>query len=83
MTPDQSADAFRKFLAAKGLVAGSLTFAEGLDQMTSFYTRQDVEGVLPDTDGDMLLFQWGTYDWTGTGPAFQLNLTRQFIIDDG
>jgi hypothetical protein len=29
-------------------------------------------------DGDMLLFQWGTYDW-GAGKYFELNITRQFI----
>jgi len=31
-------------------------------------------------DGDMLLYQWGTYDW-GNGKYFNLNLTRQFILD--
>ena len=32
-----------------------------------------------DADGDMLLFQWGTYDW-GQGPSFELDLTRQSIV---
>lgn len=27
---------------------------------------------------DMLLYQWGTYDW-GAGKHFELNITRQFI----
>jgi hypothetical protein len=31
--------------------------------------------------GDMLLFQWGTYDWhDGKGPSFQFELARQFVI---
>jgi hypothetical protein len=29
----------------------------------------------------MLLFQWGTYDW-GQGEHFQLDLTRQLILND-
>lgn len=31
---------------------------------------------------DMLLFQWGTYDW-GSGTYFELNITRQFIEPEG
>lgn len=31
--------------------------------------------------GDMLLFQWGTYDW-GSGRRFELSITRQFIEND-
>lgn len=31
-----------------------------------------------DEDGDMLLFQYGTYDW-GTGECFEYNITRQCI----
>jgi hypothetical protein len=36
------------------------------------------------SDGDMLLAQYGTYDW-GAGALFQADLTRQFIfnLDDG
>jgi hypothetical protein len=34
-----------------------------------------------DQDGDMLLFQWGTYDW-GNGEFFDLNITRQVIVGD-
>jgi hypothetical protein len=32
-----------------------------------------------DEQGDMLLFQWGTYDW-GDGPSFEYNITRQLIV---
>lgn len=32
-------------------------------------------------DADMLLFQYGCYDWGG-GEAFQLDMTRQFIASD-
>ena len=45
--------------------------------MLAFY-----EAVVPvgcaSQNGDILLFQWGTYDW-GDGKHFEINLTRQFI----
>ncbi len=48
--------------------------------MFAFY--QSVKPVGCDgPDGDMLLFQWGTYDW-GAGRHFELNITRQFIEED-
>ena len=28
----------------------------------------------------MLLYQYGTYDFAGTGETFQLDITRQFIL---
>jgi hypothetical protein len=31
---------------------------------------------------DLLLLQWGAYDW-GEGEFFELDLTRQFIVADG
>ena len=32
------------------------------------------------SDGDRLLFQWGTYDW-GKGKFFEIDLTRQVMFD--
>ncbi|HZS24691.1 MAG TPA: hypothetical protein VFA30_06840 [Gaiellaceae bacterium] len=38
------------------------------------------EGVDPD-GGDMVLFQWGVYDWyDGNGERFEIDFTRQFSI---
>jgi len=28
----------------------------------------------------MLLFEWGTYDWGGRPPAFEVGITRQLIV---
>lgn len=47
--------------------------------MFAFYQAEKPAGC-DGPDGDMLLFQWGTYDW-GTGRHFSLNITRQFIED--
>jgi len=49
----------------------------GFAQMFAFYQSVSPEGC-NEADGDMLLFQWGTYDW-GSGAQFELNITRQFI----
>jgi hypothetical protein len=49
--------------------------------MTNWYRAERADDVDLGADGDMLLFQWGTYDW-GSGAAFEFDLTRQFIVDD-
>ena len=46
--------------------------------MTGFYREERAEGCAVDGDGDMLLYQWGTYDW-GEGESFELDITRQLI----
>lgn len=46
--------------------------------MLGFYQNDRADGCLIDQDGDMLLYQWGTYDW-GKGESFELDITRQFI----
>jgi hypothetical protein len=43
-----------------------------------FYEHTRIADTALDSDGDMLLFQWGTYDW-GQGLRFELDLTRQAI----
>jgi hypothetical protein len=77
MKPKASRTAFEKFSVANAVVLSSCTPRSGFTQMFKFY-----ETVLPvgcGGDGaDMLLYQWGTYDW-GSGEHFELNLTRQFI----
>ncbi len=72
---------FEAFLSRRGLAVATLDVAGGSAAMLDFYRdHRPAEGVqIP--DGDMLLFQWGTYDW-GQGEHFQLDLTRQLIHSD-
>ncbi len=77
MRPDESADRLRDFARANGVDLKKCTPQAGIAQMLAFYREVAVEGC-SDEDGDMLLFQWGTYDW-GKGKAFELDITRQFI----
>jgi hypothetical protein len=54
----------------------------GLERMLAFYGEVRADDVDLETDGDMLLFQWGTYDW-GDGAMFEVDITRQFIRGAG
>jgi hypothetical protein len=48
-----------------------------------FYDEYRPTGAMPlDEDGDMLLYEWGTYNW-GNGRSFNLSLTRQVLYPDG
>ena len=61
--------------------------AEGVAAMLAFWRDTHCEGTAPeDEDGDGLLFQWGTYDWTYSKPPkpkFHLSISRQlyFVYD--
>jgi hypothetical protein len=42
--------------------------------MCDFYATVRAADTDLDANGDMLLFQWGTYDWS-SGPSFAYNIT--------
>ncbi|HYV36212.1 MAG TPA: hypothetical protein VE988_10940 [Gemmataceae bacterium] len=69
---------FLKSLEAAGQSLASLRPADGIDLMLRFYLNERADGCVIDEDGDMLLVQWGCYDW-GQGEAFEFNITRQFL----
>jgi hypothetical protein len=50
--------------------------------MLAFYKDTRASDVDLDANGDMLLFQWGTYDW-GKGEQFEFYVTRQLIGGTG
>lgn len=77
MEPSTSAAAFEDFVEGNGASLLGLTLRAGVMQMLAFYQKVSPNGCDGD-EGDMLLFQWGTYDW-GEGPHFEVNITRQFI----
>jgi hypothetical protein len=83
MLPVLPADAlaeFRRFANARGVSVDSVSISDALDEVIQFYLSVRAEGCDLDGDGDMLLFQYGTYDW-GDGPQFELDLTRQLVFD--
>ncbi|MEL7123371.1 MAG: hypothetical protein AAFO07_28245 [Bacteroidota bacterium] len=54
--------------------------SEALDRFISFFKKYKVKTELEHEEEDMLLYQYGTYDWTGKGGNYEFNLTRQFAI---
>jgi len=69
---------FREFAAGRGHDVERLDAATCVDLMTAWYELERCDEVDMSQDGDMLLFEWGTYDWGGR--SFRVSLTRQFII---
>jgi hypothetical protein len=78
MAPSDAQAEFTKRLRARGLKVSSVRVDAGFSEALAFYRDVRPTGC-EDPDGDMLLFQWGTYDW-GQGTYFNLDLTRQFIL---
>lgn len=80
-----SADALSEFtrqLTARGATAEVVSVRDGIDAMLDFYRSTRADDCSFESDGDALLFQWGTYDW-GQGSQFELDITRQFIRGSG
>ena len=75
----QQADTeFEKYLARRSTSLHDLTPQAAFEIMRGFYCDVRFDDCSPDANGDMLLFQWGTYDW-GEGPSFEFDFTRQLI----
>ncbi|WP_426210948.1 hypothetical protein [Massilia sp. TWP1-3-3] len=53
---------------------------DALKEFVNFYSATSIEGCPKDSEGDMLLFEWGgPYPWD---ECVSLNLTRQFSLHD-
>ena len=77
MSPTESASAFEAFALAAGVPLLTSDPQSGFSQMLDFYSTVPALGCAGESN-DMLLFQWGIYDW-GNGAAYEVDLTRQFI----
>ncbi len=71
-------DAFHEFADRHGAVIEQLSAVDAVDLMTTFYREVRAADCDLDADGDMLLFQWGVYDW-GEGESFEYDITRQLV----
>ena len=72
---------FLEVLEEEQKTLDGLTPREAFSLMIDFFANWGALSVDVDNDGDGLLFQWGTYDWSNTGsPRFDLNLTRQLVV---
>jgi len=75
-----SRDAFEEFLASRRGSLDTIDASSALQLMIDFYIGVRADDVDLENGGDMLVFQWGTYDW-GSGPSFQYDVTRQLISE--
>jgi hypothetical protein len=87
MSPSESRSRFEQFVADAGSSVATLSAQNAARLMLAFYRQMRADNCPLDADGDMILFQWGTYDF-GEGETYRYNLTRQFIMpgdedDDG
>jgi hypothetical protein len=80
MLPSEAMQGFERILAVRNHRIADLTVPASVDLMLAFYDEVRVDGCDLTRDGDMLLYQWGTFDW-GNGKQFQLDITRQFMFD--
>ena len=78
MKPTFAKKRFLQLVKAKAPLVSLLSPAEGITLMLGFYQDERANGCEIDEDGDMLLYQWGCYDW-GHGETFDFNITRQFM----
>ncbi len=75
-TVESAPAAFEDVLRSHGLSLDSMTPGAGFRAMLALYREHRAIECNVEEDGDMLLFQWGTYDW-GQGPRFEFELARQ------
>lgn len=73
--------AFRAFLAAEGIDVARADSAVGVGAMIRFYAQERANDCDVTRDEDMLLFQWGSYDW-GQGEKFEIDVVRQVVLPD-
>ena len=78
MKPRSAKKRFLQIIQGSRHELSALLPAEGIRLMLEFYANERADGCAIDQDGDMLLYQWGTYDW-GEGEFFEFNITRQFM----
>ena len=69
---------FRRLLTKRGVDLSRVSPRQAVEAMLAFFREVEASDCDADADGDMLLFQWGTYD-RGRGSHFELDITRQLI----
>ncbi|MYM97970.1 hypothetical protein [Duganella vulcania] len=74
MTPQEA------FEEIKQRIPTGTPLLDALSEFVNFYASTSIDGCPKDSDGDMLLFEWGgPYSWD---KCVSLSLTRQFSSND-
>ncbi len=69
---------FRRHLDLQDTLLAKNSVKSALKSVVDFYRLARFQDCKLDDNGDMLLFQWGIYDW-GDGKFFDIDFTRQLI----
>lgn len=69
-------DSFQGYLKEKGFDEKSLSLSNVPELFVDYYRNIKFDGFVEENDSDILLFQYGTYNWQKER-YFQLNFTRQ------
>lgn len=80
MQPRDAYMAFIDYLADRGIDRETQP-GQAILAMLSFYRDQRIDGCDLARDEDMLLFEWGVYDW-GDGEHLEVGIARQVILPD-
>lgn len=81
MKASDAAEALRLYLQTHVGDPQIAPLSDLISAAIDFYSTRPVTGLAGSADSDMLLFQFGCYDW-GEGEMFEIDLTRQFIVAD-
>lgn len=74
---EEIAKGFASFAEKKDIDSDDLSLSDFPRLIIDYYTDIEFPELDRAEDADMLLFQYGTYDW-GDGPFFEVDFTRQF-----
>ncbi len=77
LKPTESVAAFEAYVEAAGSSLPEILPGLGIAKVLSFFETITAQGCKGPSQ-DMLLFEWGTYDW-GNGKFFELSISRQFV----
>jgi hypothetical protein len=78
INPNKSKEELLNFAKSNGNNFNALDTRQFLDIMISFYLTVRASKCDLKDDGDMLLYQWGVYDYAEEH-TFSVDITRQFI----
>ena len=77
-----SLNALHEFASGSGRDLSTADAALFVAVITDWYrSERATDAIDIEDDGDMLLFQWGTYE-LDAGPIFYYDVTRQMILND-
>ncbi len=82
MKPTEAKEDFEHFVEESGATVSEFKPIDAIRLMLDFYQQERAEGCDLQADEDMLLFQWGAFEWGKQGRFFEFNLVRQFIDND-